>query len=506
MKKYLMGIDRGTTNVKVAVYDLNGTEVKVSNRSCEKVKSPKPGFAEQDMDIMWNDTVEAIRGIWDDDIRPEQIEAIGLSGQGGGMFLIDKSGNPVRKGIVSLDSRVFESAKKWKDQERHQAFLELWDNGNPTVPEALLYWIKQEEPENYQKIHWILQCKDWIRYKLTGKVNYETTDASNGRLIDSDLKYQLNFLDGYGLSDMKKKFPELLNPWDIAGNITEEAASFTGLLPGTPVAAGGHDVAMVAFGCGCYKKGQLTTVLGTFGLNLLLIEKPHMMMQNYSKIVLSGSKDCYLMMNGGSVGASTDWYIDTFCGEEKAKAKEQGVSVFDALEEEVLTAPDEAKSKIICHPYVEAPYTLPGYEDAKFGYYGATMNTTKAQLIRAYYEGVALEMSMSLDVSKKAVHKLDSMRLIGGGAASKLWGQMFADANDIPVEIMDIKEAGCRGAALNAGIAIGIYKGHADVEKLAHPVKKRYLPDAKGVAYMRQKEKITKEIARLIQGTWEGAF
>lgn len=506
MKKYLMGIDRGTTNVKVAVYDLNGTEIKVSSRVCEKVKSPKPGFAEQDMDTMWNDTVQAICGIWDDDIKPEQIEAIGLSGQGGGMFLIDKDGNPIRKGIVSLDTRVIEAAKEWKDQEKHKRFLELWDNGNPTVPEAILYWLKEKEPENYKKISWVLQCKDWIRYKLTGKAYYETTDASNGRLIDTDLKYQIDYLDDYGLEDIKDKFPKLLNPWDLAGEVTEETASLTGLLPGTPVAAGGHDVAMVAFGCGCYKKGQLTTVLGTFGLNLLMIEKPHTMMQHYSKIVLSGSKDCYLMMNGGSVGASTDWFIDTFCGEEKKKAEEQGISVFEVLEQEVLEAPDEAKSKVICHPYVEPPYTLPGYEDAKFGYYGATMNTTKAQLVRAYYEGIAIEMAMSLDISRKAVHKLDSMRLIGGGAASKLWGQMFADANNLPVEIMNIKEAGCRGAALNAGIAVGIYKDYADIEKLVHPVKKRYLPNAEGVTYMKAKETETKEIARLIQGTWKGAF
>lgn len=506
MKKYLMGIDRGTTNVKVAVYDLDGTEIKVSNRSCEKVKSPQAGFAEQDMDQMWEDTSEAIRNIWDEIITPESIAAVGLSGQGGGMFLIDQEGTPVRKGIVSMDSRVAVAAEEWRNKGEHQKFLELWEFGNPTVPEALLYWLKVSEPENYKKIAWILQCKDWIRYKLTDKIYYETTDASNGMLIDENLKYQIDYLDEYGLSEMKSKFPKLLNPWDLAGKVTEKAEKETGLKAGTPVAAGGHDVAMVAFGCGCYKKGELATVLGTFGLNLLVIEKPHTMMQHYSKIVLSGSKDCYLMMNGGSVGAITDWYIDTFCKEEKDQAERTGVSVFEVMENEVFSAPDEGRSPVICHPFAEPPYTLEGYESAKFGYYGTTINTTKAELIRAYYEGVAVEMAMSLEISKKAVRNIETMRLIGGGAASKLWGQMFADACNLPVEIMDIKEAGCRGAALNAGIATEIYKDHSSVEKLVHPIKRKYLPTEEGVSYMKKKEKVSKEIARMLKGVWKGVY
>lgn len=506
MQKYLMGIDRGTTNIKIAVYDLNGTELKVSSRRCEKVKTLRPGFAEQDMCRMWEDTCKAIRSIWDDVITPESIMAIGLSGQGGGMFLIDKAGHPVRKGIVSMDTRVSLAAEQWKKDKKHQTFLKLWKNSNPTLPGPLLYWLKICEPENYQKIAWILQCKDWIRYKLTNEIYYDTTDASNGMLIDDKLKYQLDLLDEYGLNEMKVKFPTLLNPWNLAGSVTTEAASVTGLKKGTPVAAGGHDVAMMSFGCGCYKKGQLTTVLGTFGLNLLMIEKPHLMMQHYSKIVLSGSKNYYLMMNGSSVGAITDWYIDTFCQREKDIANKKRISVFDCLEHEILESPNEARSEVICHPFAEPPYTLEGYQDSKFGYYGVTIKTTKAELIRAYYEGVAIEMAMSLDISKKAVENIKSMRLTGGGSKSKLWGQMFADASKIPVEIMNVKEPGCRGAALTAGIAVGVYKDHSIVEKIKQPIKTTYNPTNAGVIYMEKKIAAYKEIAHMLQGYWKGVY
>ena len=106
MQKYLMGIDRGTTNVKAGLYHLDGTEAAVSGQACEEVKSPRTGYAEQNMERIWQDTARAIRGLWDQGFRPEEVIGVGLSGQGGGMFLVDESGVPVREGIVSLDSRV----------------------------------------------------------------------------------------------------------------------------------------------------------------------------------------------------------------------------------------------------------------------------------------------------------------------------------------------------------------------------------------------------------------
>ena len=112
-------------------------------------------------------------------------------------------------------------------------------------------------------------------------------------------------------------------------------------------------------------------------------------------------------------------------------------------------------------------------------------------------------MAMSLEVSKKAVRNIETMRLIGGGAASKLWGQMFADACNLPVEIMDIKEAGCRGAALNAGIATEIYKDHSSVEKLVHPIKRKYLPTEEGVSYMKKKRKGFKRNCANAKGSLE---
>ena len=502
MKKYLLGIDRGTTNVKAAIYSLDGKEKKISSHSCEKVKSEKPGFAEQNMEQMWRDAACAIQGLWDTEIHPEDIAAVGLSGQGGGLFLVDEEGRPVREGIVSLDSRVAESARIWEREGAHKEFLERWKNGNPTVPEALLYWLKACEPESCSKTKWILQSKDWIRYKLTGQVYYEVTDASNGFLLDGEQRYSLDYLDKYGLSGMKEKFPELLCPWDLAGTVTEEAARATGLCAGTPVAAGGHDVAMVAFGTGCYRTGQLTTVLGTWGLNLLVIDRPHTMMHQFAKIVPSGSKDCYLMMNGGSTGAATEWFLATFCGAEMDKAKARGQSVFEIIEKEVLDAPDEGRSDIICHPFSEPPLTMEGYENAKFGFFGLTGSSTKAQVIRAFYEGIAIEMAMSLEIMKKAVENLDTMKLIGGGAASRLWGQMFADACGVKVEIMDIREAGCRGSALNAGIAAGIYADHSAVEQLLNPVKREYFPEKESAAYMQGKIKKFKDIGRLLWSAW----
>ncbi len=502
MEKFLLGIDRGTTNVKAALYNIRGEEILVSSQSCEKVKSLQNGFAEQNMEQIWKDTKKAIRRIWGHGICPEQIEAIGLSGQGGGLFLIDEKGVPTREGIVSLDSRVVYAAKEWQKNGLHQKFIKLWNYDNPTIPQALLYWLKEFEPEEYKRSRYILQCKDWIRYKLTNQVNYEVTDASNGFLINAELEYEIDFFDEYGIGDAKNKFPKLLMPWNLAGTVTEEAAEETGLLAGTKVAAGGHDVAMMVLGNGCYKENQIVSVLGTWGLNLLLVKNPHYMMTHYAKLILSASPDMYLLMNGASTGSSLEWFTETLCKEEMEEAKRSGVNVYKIIENKIMSEKNEAKSDVICHPFTEPLFMMPGYNNAQAGFYGMKCQTSREEILRAILEGVALEISMFLEVSKQAADKSVTLRLSGGGATNSLLGQMIADASNMRVQIMDVGEAGCRGAALSAGIAAGIYKNHTEVGSLPVQVKKEYFPDANNTAYMENKMKKFKLIAKAMEMIW----
>lgn len=503
MQKYLMGIDRGTTNEKAGLYHLDGTEAAVSGQACEEVKSPRTGYAEQNMERIWQDTARAIRGLWDQGFRPEEVIGVGLSGQGGGMFLVDESGVPVREGIVSLDSRVACEAEKWKQEGLHREFLELWKDGNSTLPQALLYWMKEKEPDQYRKCKWMLQCKDWIRYRLTGSIRYEITDASNGFLIDKAYAYQLGVLDEYGISEARELFPELIKPWDLAGTVTEVAARDTGLLPGTPVCGGGHDVAMAAFGSGCVYKDQLSCVLGTWGLNLLLIEHPHPMMEHYGKIILSAVPDMYLFMNGGSTGSSLEWFMDRFCEEEKSEAEERGVSVYEVVEERILEGENASRSSVICHPYTEPLLMMPGYENAQAGFYGMTARTTKGQLLRAVLEGIAIETALFLEVSRNAADRLDAIYLTGGGASNRLLAQMIADAARVKVRIMDIRESGCRGAALTAGIAVGVFRDHAEAGSLPIRIREEFVPDESGGAkYIEEKMKKSKRIAKAMEEIW----
>lgn len=503
MQKYLMGIDRGTTNVKAGLYDPDGTEVFVYSQPCEEVRSPCEGYAEQNMDRMWLDTVKAVRGVWDQGYRPEDLMAVGLSGQGGGLFLIDEHNRPVREGIVSLDSRVAYAAKVWRQEHSHEKFLELFNNGNPTLPQALLYWLKEEEPKQYKKSKWVLQCKDWIRFMLTGNVNYEITDASNGFLIDQACAYRMDTFADYGIPEAGEKFPPLLRPWEPAGTVTKEAAHMTGLVPGTLVAAGGHDVAMAALGSGCIRPGEMVCVLGTWGLNLMNIRQPHLMMEHYGKVILSAVPDLYLFMNGGSTGMSLDWFTEQFCTEEKAIAKKQGISVFEVIEEKIKNGADESRSQVICHPYTEPLLMMPGYENARAGFYGMTGQTTKGQLLRAILEGIAIEIALFLQVSAKAAGNLDGIYLTGGGARNRLLAQMIADAAKLKVRIADIAESGCRGAALTAGIAAGVYADHGDMENLPVHIKEEFKPDADGMNYMEEKLRQSGRIARVMEEIWE---
>lgn len=502
MGEYLLGIDRGTTNIKAALYDLEGKEILVKTTPCEKVKSPVPGAAEQDMDRIWQGVADTVRALWNEGIHAQDVKAVGLSGQGGGLFLADKNGRPVRQGIVSLDQRAANAAAYWQKEHTHKEFLQLLEGGAaPNAPEILLYWIREFEPENYRRIRWIFQVKDWVRYRLTGEPGADYTEASNQFILGEDLQYSLDRFDACGLSDVETKFPGLMNPWDTVGTVTVKAAEETGLKEGTPVCAGGHDVAMVALGAGCVRRGDLATVMGTFGLNLLVTDCRNDEAKKIAKTVLSASPGSSLMMNGGSTGVITEWFLERFCQYEWEKSDGEKSKIFSLAEGEVLHAPDMGRSGVICHPFAEPPYTLPGYENSRFGLYGLTMGTTKAQIIRAFYEGIAIEMALSLEQLKRVEKDIPLMKLIGGGAGSRLWGQMFADACGITVEIPDVKECGCRGAALTAGIAAGYYKDHESAP-FSGSITRSYFPGSEDAGYMTVKKARFCTLADIMQKDW----
>ena len=485
---YLMGIDRGSTNIKAAIYDFSGVEVARESSTLPAPCARQAGWAEQDMETLWETAVLTIRQVLQKSRIPSsKISAIGFSGHGGGLYAIDRTGAPVRPAILSTDSRVYQ-----EDLLRKKAGLPVIETSKAD-PAKFLAWIYNHEPEVYQKIDKIMAAKDYLRYRMTGVVAVSCSDFGMSSFFDAAGNYAEDAFLRFGLPETPDILPPIHEAWDVCGKVTEQAAKETGLFLGTPCVMGGHDCAVASFGVGGVCTGHLTAIFGTFAMNMLIgtsdffADLPDDAFGMYDPSVLPQK---WLYMNSALIGRGLDWFIKTFCQYEAMAAQQAGDSVYEYLE---ALAEKGVQSSVICHPYL-----IPGWKDlkcAKMGIYGADISTTKEDLLFSVFEGLAFAEVQALQPLTQIV-PVEKIVLTGGGANNRFWGQILADLLDLPVIVPDIGDAACRGAALLAAIGTGILAGHREAAALPVAVRTQYLP---GSARQALYQKNYKKYLELIQ-------
>lgn len=486
MAKYLMGIDRGNTNIKAAVYDFEGREVFIATAPLEPPRKYHLGWAEQDMGLLWENTVRCVRELFcNSGVAPEEIAAIGFSGHGGGLYAIDRQGRPARLAIMSIDSRLYyENLEK---EKRGEPILK----GSKVDPALLLRWVREHEPETYASIDRVMASKDWIRYCMTGEVAVSRSDFGLGLLMDNATRaFDYSACERYGIPEARAMLTPFCEAWEVCGSVTAQAAAQTGLIAGTPCVIGGHDCALASFGVGGVQPGHLTAILGTFAMNMLVGEKtlfPSLPEDAPGMYAMSVLPDRWLYMNSTMTGRGLDWFINTFCECEVREAEQRGVSVQALLEEKAVFAGVAGASEqagLIFHPYI-----LPGWGDmktARAGLYGANMFTTRNDVIRAMFEGIAFAEAESLKPLTR-IAPVERLVVTGGGSRNGLWGQIFSDLLELPVVIPDVRAAGCRGAALLAGIGVGAIENHAATAAFPLAARKQYMPGSPDAGRTREK-------------------
>jgi len=199
----ILAVDRGTTNVKATLFDLALNQVAVVCHANPAVQSLHDLWAEADVEALWQAATSAVQKLWADGNDPARVRAVVMAGQGNGLFLIDGDGQPVRRGILSLDSRANSLVKQWQDDGRYaQAITRLSFPFGPSGQLSLLAWLAGNEPEVLARAQHALFSKDWIRYRLTGAVATDFTDASGAALLDhASQGYAENVFADFGISD-----------------------------------------------------------------------------------------------------------------------------------------------------------------------------------------------------------------------------------------------------------------------------------------------------------------
>jgi L-xylulokinase len=504
MSEYLLGIDNGNTVSKAAIFDLQGREIKVTSRKVES-EYPRQGWTERSMDALWQATATTVsEALGSSGIKPEQIIAIGTSGHGNGLYLLDKQGRPARPGIQSLDSRATDIIDSWNRKRLHdQVFPYTTQSLWPGQPNALLAWIKQNEPQVYQRIGAVLMVKDYIKYCLTGEITSDFSDMSGTSLLDVRNKcYSEELLGLYDLKELRPALPTLMNSFEIAGRVTPDAARATGLAIGTPVVGGLFDVDASALGAGVYRPGQVCIIAGTWSINEIVTSDPILDPALFMTSIFT-VPDLWLTLEASATSATNlEWFVTQFCAEEKAVAQKRGISVYEVCSEMVDSLPPGG-SDIIFHPFLFGSNVQ---ASARAGFYGIAGWHSKAHMLRALYEGVVyghLSHLAKLRDSDGSGDRIEVVRLSGGGAHSSVWTQIFADTLQLPMEVPEGTEIGARGAAMSAGIGVGVYKDHTDAVATAVKVKRRQEPNPEATPFYLERFNEYKELANCMQEPWD---
>lgn len=495
---YLLGIDAGLTNTKAAVFDDAGTEVAVAVRRPENV-TPAPDQVERDLDVLWDAVTACVReAVAAAPVDADAIGGVGVTAHGHGLYLLDEGGDPVRNGIKSTDSRAADVVAGWREDGRAEAMADI-TGYEPFVadPLSLLAWLKRHEPAAYDRIDTVFFCKDYLKYRLTGAVSTDEMEASVFEDVDEG-GYSRDLFEVLDLPEVADALPDVVPSWEIAGEVTAEAAAETGLAEGTPVASGLHDVGATALGSGVHEPGQAMLIVGTWGQSIVVRDAPRTDRETagITRRYLDGG---YLSYKGNrSAATCLDWFVDEFGAEWRREAEDRGVSPYAVYDETVADVPVGAEG-VLFHPYLHGSTDNP---NARAGFYGLGEAHGKEHMLRAVYEGVAVTQCERLRELADGVAGLD-VRIAGGGAKSPVWTQLFADVLGETVRVPDGDELGARGAAICAGVATGVYPDHETAVAETVTVARAHDADPEAVASYRRVRDAFETARAAMQSTWE---
>lgn len=472
MTPCLLGIDVGLSVTKAVVCDLEGRELGVGEGR-SPYDTPRPRWVERDMLGIWEDCVSAIRGALEaSGVSGADVLAVGVAGHGDGLYLVDGNGDPVRPAILSLDSRAHEVVERWRGSGLLGEALALTgQHPFAASPAALISWMQEHEPENLGRSRWALFCKDWIKLKLTGEVSTDPTEASASFTDVNTQDYSDAAFRLYGLGGFWEKTPPIVGCAEVAGEVTRRVAGATGLVPGTPVVSGAHDVDGSALGVGSLRPGQLCVVSGTWSINEVVAAAPAVDPRWQCRNFVEPGLWMHMATSPASA-TNLDWFVRRLCVPEADEADRLGRSPFEFAGAEVETVLEE-KAGVIYHPFL---YGQPQRSDASAGFFGLRGWHTRAHLLRALFEGVVFNHRAHVD-ALRSTFPVSEVRLTGGGIKSDLWLQMFADALGMPVNLANTQESGARGVALCAGVGVGAYGSVGEAVERAVRIVRSYEPD-----------------------------
>lgn len=455
---YLIGVDLGTSGTKTVLFNENG-DVIASKTIEYPLYQPQNGWAEQVPLDWWHAAAGSMKAVVEKSgVNPSEIKGIGISGQMHGLVMLDKAGNVLRKSIIWCDQRTAKECVEITEKVGAKRLIEI--TANPALTgftASKILWVRNNEPEVYDKCAHILLPKDYVRYMLTGEFATEVSDASGMQLLDVPNRcWSEEVLSKLGID--KSLLAKVYESPEVTGKLTKQAAELTGLAENTPVVGGAGDNAAAAVGTGTVEDGIAFTTIGTSGVVFAHTSKLSIDPKGRVHTFCCAVPGAWHVMGvTQGAGLSLKWFRDNFCHEEMITASGMGKDPYYLMDKQAERIPIGC-DRLLYLPYLMGERTPHLDPDCRGAFFGLSAMHTRQHLLRAVMEGVTYSQRDSVEVLRGMGVQIKDMLACGGGGSSPLWRQMLADVYGCPVKTVVSKEGPALGVAILAGTGVGIYK------------------------------------------------
>ena len=476
---YYIGIDLGTSAVKLLLMEEDGTIKKIVNREYP-IAFPHPGWSEQNPYDWYEKSMDGLKELIADCDR-SKVAGISFGGQMHGLVALDETDAVIRPAILWNDSRTEEEGNYLNEVIGKKTLSKYTANisfTGFTAPKVL--WMKNKEPENFARIHKIMLPKDYLCYRLSGVHATDVSDASGTLFFDvKNRGWSKEMCEICGIKD--EWLPKVFESYEAVGTLKPEIGEELGLSEKVVIAAGAGDNAAAAVGTGTVGNGACNISLGTSGTVFISSEKFGVDENNALHSFDHADGSYHLMGCMLSAASCNKWWMDEIIG-TKDYAKEQ----------EAIEKPGE--NHVYFLPYLMGERSPHNDPKARGTFIGMTMDTTRADMTQAVLEGVAFALRDSFEVAKSLGVDIKATKICGGGAKSPLWKKMVANILNVTVEVPKSEEGPSMGAAMLAAVACGAYKSVKEAAEAIVTVKETIEPDAELAAKYEARYKQFREI------------
>ena len=483
-----IGVDLGTSAVKLLLMDEKGGIKKIVSKEYE-LHFPHPGWSEQKPEDWYSQSMEGIKELISE-CDKSQVAGISFGGQMHGLVVLDEDDDVIRPAILWNDGRTQKETDYLNNEIGKDKLSEYTANiafAGFTAPKIL--WMRENEPDNFNKIKKIMLPKDYLAYKLSGTFCTDYSDASGMLLLDVKNKcWSKQMMEICGVSE--EQLPKLFESYEVVGTLKEAIAEELGLSKEVKIIAGAGDNAAAAVGTGTVGDGMCNISLGTSGT--IFISSKTFGVDSNNALHSFDHADGYYHLMGCMLSAAScnKWWMDEILKTKEYSKEQEGITKL-------------GENHVFYLPYLMGERSPHNDPKARATFIGMSMDTTREEMTQAVLEGVAFGLRDSLEVARSLGIKIERTKICGGGAKSPLWKKIIANVMNLKVDVIESEEGPGYGGAMLAAVGCGEYDSVQEAADQLVKVVDTVEPDDKLVAKYEAKYQQFREIYPALKSVFQ---